>query len=462
MSENLTSQRNKRKFVDDDAFVYVLNNKNKDGSVEYWTCEQKKFCKAKVHVSNDRVIRAIGDHTHGPDVNSVKARQLLNTVKRDAETSRDSTRNIIRDAVCQQDDGVLAALPSRATISRRIQRARRRLNPCPAIPTARHGFVVPVVYSTTTDGRRFLMYDSGIDDNDRLLIYSTDENLDAMANRTDWFVDGTFKCAPEIFYQVFTIHIFIHGTVIPVLFALLPNKQQSTYERLLRGVNSLRQFNPTSVLADFELASINAIRNVYPSVNVVGCFFHFSQCVYRKVQDCGLQTEYREPDFNLFVRMLVALAFVPVARVVDSFDALLEAHAPASAQPVIDYFEDTFIGRLTRRNVRRQPLFSLDMWNVSGRVTDVLPKTNNSVEGWHRGFQSSLSCSHPSFWKFIEQLKKEEALQHFSVVQLMCGASVLGRKKYRTCNARIQTLMSRYQTMTTVDFLRAIAHNITV
>jgi hypothetical protein len=458
----MLSQRNKRKFVDDDSFVYVLNNTNKDGSVEYWTCEKKGLCRAKIHISNDRVIRAVGDHTHEPDINAVKASVVIDDIRREAETSQNSTRNLIRDAVANKDDSVLAALPSRAAMSRRIQRVRRRLNPCPPLPTSRHGFVVPTIYSTTSDGRRFLMYDSGSDDHDRILIYSTDENLDAMASKTDWFMDGTFKCAPEIFYQVFTIHVYVHGTVIPVLYALLPNKQQATYERLLRALTSLRQFDPTSVVTDFELASVNAVRNAFPAVVISGCFFHFRQCIFRKLQQCGLQRENREQDFNLFIRMLVALAFVPVNDIVDSFETLLDAHAPDSAQCIIDYFEETFIGRLTRRNARRQPVFPLNMWNVSARVTEALPKTNNGVEGWHRGFQSSLSCAHPTFWKFIEHLKKEEALQHFSIVQLMSGGSVLGRKKYRNCQLRIQTLMARYQAMTTVDFLRAVAHNITI
>lgn len=458
----MISQRNKRKFVDDDSFVYVLNNKNKDGSVEYWTCEKKGFCRAKIHVSNDRVISVVGEHTHEPDVNAVKASVVLDDIRREAETSQNSTRNLIRDAVANKDDGVLAALPSRATMARRIQRVRRRLNPSPPLPTARHGFVVPTTYSTTTDGRRFLMFDSGVDDHNRILIYSTDENLDAMASKTDWFIDGTFKCAPEIFYQVFTIHVYVHGAVIPVLYALLPNKQEATYARLLQALTSLRQLHPTSVVTDFELASFNAVRTAFPHVVIVGCFFHFSQCIFRKLQQCGLQSDNREQDFNLFIRMLVALAFVPVNDVVDSFETLLEAHAPERAQCIIDYFEDTFIGRLTRRNARRQPIFPLDMWNVSARIAEALPKTNNSVEGWHRGFQSSLSCSHPTFWKFIEQLKKEESLQHFSIVQLMSGGAVLGRKKYRTCQLRIQTLLARYQDMTTVEFLRAIAHNITI
>ena len=459
---DVVSQRKKRKFVDDDYVVYVLNNKNRDATMEYWTCERKTQCRAKIHVSNDRIVKHVGEHTHAADVNAVKASVLLENMKHDAETSNDTTRNIIRDAVGQQDDGVLAALPSRPTLTRRIQRARRRANPIPPLPTARHGCEIPAEYTTTSNGRRFLMFDSGTDDHDRILIFSTDDSLDAMVRNTNWFVDGTFKCAPEIYYQVFTVHVFIHGAVIPVLYALLPNKQQATYERLFTALNSMRQFNPTSILADFEMSSINAVGSVYPNATVSGCFFHFTQCIYRKVQDSGLQNEYRNTDFNLFVRMLAALAFVPVNGVVDTFDTLLEGHAPATAQPIIDYFEDNFIGRLTRRHVRRAPLFSLDVWNVSGRVEDVLPRTNNSVEGWHRAFQSSLSCAHPSLWKFIEQIRKEEALQHFNIIQIMNGASVAGRKKYRCCDARIRNLVQRYATMNTMEFIRAIAHNLTV
>ena len=43
MEVNVLSQRNKRKFVDDDStFVYVLNNTNKDGSVQYYRLAKRK------------------------------------------------------------------------------------------------------------------------------------------------------------------------------------------------------------------------------------------------------------------------------------------------------------------------------------------------------------------------------------------------------------------------------------
>ncbi len=51
-------------------------------------------------------------------------------------------------------------------------------------------------------------------------------------------MDGTFESFPEIFTQMYTIHAFINGESIPVIFALLPDKRQATYEQLLRIVRN--------------------------------------------------------------------------------------------------------------------------------------------------------------------------------------------------------------------------------
>ena len=41
--------------------------------------------------------------------------------------------------------------------------------------------------------------------------------------------------------------------------------------------------------------------------------------------------------------MLAALAFVPVHEIVESFEHLADS-MPDEAQPITDYFEDTYIG----------------------------------------------------------------------------------------------------------------------
>lgn len=64
-----------------------------------------------------------------------------------------------------------------------------------------------------------------------------------------------------------------------------------------------------------------------------------------------------------------------------AFDTLVDAGYPDRAAPVVNYFEDNFIGRPDRRGNRRNPLFPLTLWNINQRVVEALPRTNNSVEG---------------------------------------------------------------------------------
>ena len=106
--------------------------------------------------------------------------------------------------------------------------------------------------------------------------------------------------------------------------------------------------------------------------------------------------------------MLAALAFVPVDDIVESFEHLA-ASMPDETQPITDYFEDTYIGRLQRHG-RRQPPFAHTMWSVHNRVEEGLPRTNNHVEGWHRRMQSNVGAYHPSIWHFLNVLRREQSL----------------------------------------------------
>ena len=222
----------------------------------------------------------------------------------------------------------------------------------------------------------------------------------------------------------------------------------------------MRQFDPETIMTDFEQALMNAFRSVFPSVSQSGCFYHLSQCIYRQVQQHGLQNDYVDEDFSLFIRMLPAIAFVPVTDAVDAFDTLVDVGYPDRAEPIVNYFEDNFIGRPDRRGNRRKPVFPLTLWNVNQRVVESLPRTNNSVEGWHCGFQSSLQCSHPTLWKLLDQLIRENELHKLTIVQLLAGQTHKPKRVYRITNDRIVNVVADYNNRTFVEFLRGIAHNL--
>ena len=46
-------------------------------------------------------------------------------------------------------------------------------------------------------------------------------------------------------------------------------------------------------MIDFELAVHNVIRTLFPDCIIKGCIFHFSQALWRKLQEVGLPKSHR-------------------------------------------------------------------------------------------------------------------------------------------------------------------------
>ena len=165
--------------------------------------------------------------------------------------------------------------------------------------------------------------------------------------------------------------------------------------------------------------------------------------------------------------MIAALAFVPPQNVVNSFDELcvvIRNQYDGDADEVLDYFEDTYIGRRFRRNApRRPPLFPVKLWNMFNRATEELPRTNNNIEAWHNSFQANVSSTHPTFWKFLEVLLREERIFRVRMFQNQAGhAPEPQRHRYADCNARILRIVDDYANRQVMDYLQHIAHNLSL
>jgi hypothetical protein len=90
-----------------------------------------------------------------------------------------------------------------------------------------------------------------------------------------------------LWYQLWVIHEFFKNRVVPLVYALLPDKNKKTYvcaiTFLLEALAEIDENHlPDIVISDFEKSEINALEKTL-KCRVQGCFFHFSQCVVRKV-----------------------------------------------------------------------------------------------------------------------------------------------------------------------------------
>ena len=161
--------------------------------------------------------------------------------------------------------------------------------------------------------------------------------------------------------------------------------------------------------------------------------------------------------------MFQALAFVPPDKVLDAFLELMDNLDPASEEQLdewLTYFEKVWIGEV-KRGRRRSPLFQQSLWNVHLRVKDNLPRTNNSLEGWHRGFDMRIAITHPTKQKLIYKIRKEQDQNELLLEQLLAGMTIRPRsKKYELINIRIISIVENFDRYSILDFLRAIAHNL--
>ncbi|XP_003382093.1 conserved hypothetical protein [Trichinella spiralis] len=101
-------------------------------------------------------------------------------------------------------------------------------------------------------------------------------------------MDGTFKIVPQWYQQLFTIHVFVAGKLVPAVYCLCTGKDIGTcgyiFQALIDKAAVLEVvLNPDTIICDFETALIPAIRGYFPNTRVQGCYFYFCQAVHRKV-----------------------------------------------------------------------------------------------------------------------------------------------------------------------------------
>ena len=100
------------------------------------------------------------------------------------------------------------------------------------------------------------------------------------------------------------------------------------------------------------------------------------------------------------------MAFVPSNKVIEASKELVASLDPETDELLGDflvYFEMTWIG-INQRGHQHWPLYDIDLWNIHDNVQDDLPRTNNSIEGWHRAFDQHVGITQPTIRRLVNKI----------------------------------------------------------
>ena len=394
---------------------------------------------------------------HGDAASEIKRLQLSERCKRKAEEDDRPLRQIFNE-VCRSADADTAQSIGFAEMENVMYKRRRIAQPAlPMSPTDADNVIRSSRYMHLA-GSDFYRGVADAAENGTALVFASSTQLEVLQSATDVYFDATFKVVPTLYYQLLTVFVPYGDSAFPVFFALMSRKTEALYEKVFENMKHLApQFAPSSAMADFEEASVNAFRQVFGDVAVKGCWFHYAQSVTKRVQKLGLKDAYvSDDDVKDIVRCLFGLPLLPAGEIRDACDDLKRAvnadsHFASKLHDLLRY-----IGRqwIEKRSIGPDRLCVRDNRN----------RTNNILESFHAALRRRIQVTHPNLFTFLGHLQHTTTDTMNDLARMRNGLAIRRPKKKRNImnEARIKACIARFDdgSYTRLHFLRAASHSV--
>lgn len=453
-----------------DGYVYHLD---KRGESFNWSCAERKsyLCKGRVVTylldGNQVIKKGPTLHSHDPKAFEKTVSEVNSKLKDNAQTVGVKPSQIIRQSVVECEPNSRVYLPSAHAQKQKISRAR---SDSLKEPTTLLEIVIPDNLKYI-EGELFVLSEKEFH-NDKIILLGTISSLKLLAEAKCWLMDGTFEVVPSIMRQLFSIHGLIGNEIVPLIFCIMSSKSKEAYTEMFYELCRVAcefniSLNPLRFVSDFEKASVAAAKVFFPTAIFKGCLFHFGQIIWRRVQSEGRATKYgSNEDFSLQIRMLKSLAFVPPQDVVKYY-AQLKPLFDADAKKIGSWFETNYLtGDLAKKRNKSSkpaaPMYSPDFWSVIDTQTENFPRTQNSVEAWHRRLKVVIGKPHIGVYLMISELSKELIIAKTRIEKMKAGIIIPKKRKLEEKNKKIANVMKERINVDPISYLKNIAHNISL
>ena len=110
-------------------------------------------------------------------------------------------------------------------------------------------------------------------------------------------MDGTFKCCPKSYYQLYNIirKEKNTGLIIPLISILMSHKSYDIYYYVFKFIKTIirkqwlkLELKNIIFMLDFEKSSRKALKDIFSESNILGCYFHYVKALWSKAKKEGL------------------------------------------------------------------------------------------------------------------------------------------------------------------------------
>ena len=189
--------------------------------------------------------------------------------------------------------------------------------------------------------------------------------------------------------------------------------------------------------------------SIFDQLVVLGCFFHFGQCLLRKVQSSRMVSVYKSnDDFGKLVRRCISLPFVKLNEIQETVDQLRDTEINDETvddmkNEFLDYIQQTWL----------DGPYPPQTWNCHGRNNE---NTNNNLERYNGTLNRLILVQHPNAYVLLSHFVTEICSSITTIEQLHEGKVIVPKRNiYVKLGEERRELQKRYQRglISRMDFL---------
>jgi hypothetical protein len=227
------------------GYYYNLHKKNVD--TKLYRCRKQSGCSSSVTIYDDvtivdRIKRINEIHNHTPtnpeDVQLVK--DMINDMKLTAELEDKPLQEIYENAlmeykqrVCGDEDRI-KLFPEFKSIKSCLYGHQKKKYP--NLPISCEEIDLKDEFVKTIDGTQFMISDPN--DVHRCIVFASETGLKILGEYDRYGADGTFYASPKFYSQMYTIHAYYKGCMLPCVFIIMNGNSEEDYKKVISCVKT--------------------------------------------------------------------------------------------------------------------------------------------------------------------------------------------------------------------------------